>query len=154
MPIKAVRSVVVIVGHTLVALIGTAIVSNLFWRFFQASSVGGVIRKEYFLSLVCSAALGALNYRTWHSRWGCWVWIVPTAWFCLGVVSLLPAGKVWYELSGAGCADNASPLACRYFFLFTIPFVRSIAYSVGTLVGSRVWRVEGRSGAEVKAVPS
>jgi hypothetical protein len=149
---RAAKSVAVILGHTVVAVIGTAIISTSLGKLFHATSGGGVIRKEWILSLICAAAIGLMMYRTWRSRLGVWAWVLPSALFALGVLAVYPSGNYWYQLSGSGCASTVSLAECRYFFVFTVPFIRSIAYSVGTLLGLRVWPGMDRSKIEVKAV--
>lgn len=136
MLVQSIKNVAILLGHTVVAVIGTALVTDVLWKLFRTHSVGGVIRKELILSFICSSAIGFLMYGMCRSRLGIWAWVLPTMWFALGMLSLLPSGGLWDQLSGADCVNG--PNACRYFFLFTVPFVRSIAYSVGTLVGLRV----------------
>jgi hypothetical protein len=135
MPVRIMKNVGILLGHTLVALLGTAILTNPLWRLFHSNSAGGVIRKEWILSVTCSSALGFLMYGMSRSRLGIWVWVLPTVWFVLGALSLLASGRWWYQLSGSDCVNRVTNLGCAHFFSYTVPFIRSIAYSIGTLVG-------------------
>jgi hypothetical protein len=150
--ISILKKSAVLIGHTLVALFGTAIVSLAVGKFFPVTSVAGVVRKEWLLSAGCSMAIGALMYRTWRSRLARWVWVAPFLWFAFGALMLLPTGDVWRKLFALDHSIFSSPSEWRYFALFTVPLIRSIGYSIGTLLGSWTWRDANRTIAEVKAV--
>jgi hypothetical protein len=131
---RFIKNVAILLGHTLIALVGTAFVSHWLWRLFYSNSAGGVIRKEWILSVACSSALGFLMYGMSRSRLGIWVWVLPTVWCVLGALSLLASGGWWYQLSGSDCVNRVTNLGCAHFFSYTVPFIRSIAYSIGTFV--------------------
>ena len=116
---KAVKSVRVIFGQTLVAALGSAIVCN-FCGDSSPTSVNQVIRKEYFLGWLCSATLAGLMFRTWRSRLGLWVWVVPAVWLGIGAVSLGRLRKAWYRLSGKDCVIKTMQLGCRYLFHYRV----------------------------------
>jgi hypothetical protein len=44
---------------------------------------------------------------------------------------------VWYQFSGLGCGNGIRALECRNFFLFTVPFIRGVAYSFGAFISER-----------------
>lgn len=66
-----------------------------------------------------------------------WVWVLPTLWFGLNILLLMNRfGGAWYYLSGVACAEGfARPSSCTEWFFATIPFIRAVAYSLGTLAG-------------------
>jgi hypothetical protein len=96
-----------------------------------------VVEKEWVLSIVCAAAIGLLMFRTWKWRPAVWIWILPTLWLGLHILLTLNRfGGPWYYLSGVACAEGfARPSSCNEWFLATIPFIRTVAYSLGTLAG-------------------
>jgi hypothetical protein len=134
-------------AHTLAALIGTAILSTPISRMSRPASVAGILWKELFISVICACLIGFLMYRTQKSKVGIWVWILPTAWFALHILSLLMSAHsqsaltqnsgLWREIWGFDCIERLTQPRCRSFFLFTVPFIRSVAYSLGIMVGIR-----------------
>src|SRR5271169_509821 len=115
MLMQGIKSVAILLGHTVAAVIGTAIISTSLWKFFRTASAEGVIRKECILNLICAAAIGLMMYRAWHSRLGAWAWVAPALWFALGALSLLPSGDCWYQLSGSDCVRSVSQFGCSIF---------------------------------------
>lgn len=82
-----------------------------------------------------------------------WVWILPSLWFALRFLpalfasqshSALIGGRLWGQFSGAACEGGTRALGCINFFVFTIPFVRGVLYSVGALFASRVIQTESQ----------
>lgn len=142
---KLIRNVGLYLGHLLTALIGTAIVTTPLWKIHRSTSVAGVLWQEVIMSICCAGLIGFGAYMGWRSKVGAWIWIVPTAWFAfhaLSVVSLKQSqsvlaqtGGLWAQIFGFDCTDQAAVTYCRNFFEFTVAFVRSLAYSLGTLVG-------------------
>jgi len=145
---KLIRSVGLHIGHLLTALIGTAILSIPLERILPPRTIAGVISKEWIVSIVCAGTIGFLTYRTWRSEIGLWIWILPAAWFAIGVLLLRPTLRsqsalspnhgLWYEISGLSCVGGLREIGCRVFFLQTTPFIRSAAYSIGTLIGMQI----------------
>jgi hypothetical protein len=60
-----------------------------------------------------------------------WTWVLPTLWF--GVKFLLAVGKgsLLFQFSGEACVEGVRPIGCINWFVFSIPFIRSVFYSVG-----------------------
>ena len=69
----------------------------------------------------------------WRNEAAKWAWVLPTAWFGLRLALVLGGGSSVYQLSGSGCAYGARSPDCLNFFLFTIPFMRGLSYSLGRL---------------------
>ena len=142
---RLLRNIALYCGHLFVAVIGTAIITVSLGKLLHARSISGTIAKEWVLSIVCAAVVGLLMYRTWRWRPAIWAWIVPAVWFLFGFLMILPmahrqsvlwtGGGVWYEVSGSACVNGVRDRGCMMFFLFTIPFIRSVAYSLGTVAG-------------------
>ena len=97
----------------------------------------GMVQREWILSIACAAAIGLLMFRTWRWRGALWVWVLPTLWFGLNILLTMNRfGGAWYYLSGVACAEGfARPSSCTEWFFATIPFIRAVAYSLGTLAG-------------------
>lgn len=152
---KLVRNVGLYLGHLATAVIGTAILSTGFAKLFHPTTVIGVIWKQWMLDIALAGLLGLLAYRISRSRLGAWVWVLPTIWFGLRVLSLVPTVHImgthpnnpslWYEISGQDCVNRISDSGCINFFAFTIPFIRSVAYSIATLIAARLMKAEPSS---------
>src|SRR5450755_4222921 len=148
-------------GHLLVAVIGTALVTS-FGKLFHPRSVTGVIATEWAMSIVCAAVIGLLMYRTWRWRPAIWVWIIPAVWFAIETFMIWPSahrqsvlgpgGGLWYEISGSACVNGIRDRGCRAFFVFTIPFIRAVAYSIGTFAG--FWLFAGHNELGEKSEPA
>jgi hypothetical protein len=50
---------------------------------------------------------------------------------------------LWNRLSGIACSNN-SPAGCRNFFVFTVPLIRGISYSLGAYVSSVVSKTKSQ----------
>jgi len=131
---------------TLIAVIGTVIVESPLWRMIPVHTIPSVIVKMWVLSLVCAALLGFAMYRTWNSNTAKRAWILPAAWFAFGLLvglgdphkSVLSTGRDWSGFSGIDCESGGHAEGCSNFFMFTIPLLRSLAYSVGAILASQV----------------
>jgi hypothetical protein len=132
------------VGHLLTAVVVTAVITTEMERVHRPRTALGVVEREWILSIACAAVIGMLMFRTWKWRPALWVWILPGFWF--GVYVLLTInrqGGPWYYLSGLACTEGFSrPGSCTEFFLATIPFIRTVAYSLGTLAGAYLFASE------------
>ncbi len=145
---KLIRNISLYIGHLLTALLGSAILGTGFGMVVHPASIPGVIRREWILSVTVAGLLGFFAWHISKSRMALWIWILPAAWFALGVLSLLPTlhGQsallqnrgLWYEISGLSCVAGPKEIGCRDFFLFTIPFLRCAAYSLGTFLAMAV----------------
>jgi hypothetical protein len=144
---KALRFGGVLILHTIVTLLGTAVLETAIGKVFRPHSLEGVLWKEWILSLLCAGFIGFFMWRTWRVAAAMWVWVLPGVWFGLRFVlalfashspNLLVGGGVWGQFSGAACEGGLRALGCRNFFVFTIPFIRGVAYSVGARLSSWV----------------
>jgi hypothetical protein len=142
---RALRTLGLFILNLLGAIIVPAILEGSVWKLLPVHSVSAVVIKEWCLDLPVAAFMGFMMYRIWRSWTSKWVWVVPALWF--GFRALPYAARAsshsvlannpgfWFHFSGAACAVQASE--CRDFFAFTVPFVRSLSYSVAALVASR-----------------
>jgi hypothetical protein len=142
--------------HMIVALIGTAILEGVIGKAFRPQTLAGVLWKEWTLSLLCAAFVGFFMWRTWRVNAAMWVWILTGVWLGLKLVpaflgsdaqSALVGGGLWSQFSGTACDGGVRTLGCRNFFVFTIPFIRGVAYSVGAYLSFLVGRTKPQPAA-------
>lgn len=130
-----------LVVHTLIALLGTAIVSTPFMKLIRPHSIFTILAKEYLIGCTCAFILGVALQHKWWTPVAKWTWCVPTIWLALRVVSVTtfvgPHVSLWSQFSGSGCSFGFRNVGCRNWFLFTIPFVRCVSYSLGSCVSLR-----------------
>jgi hypothetical protein len=77
-------------------------------------------------------------WRTWRSRVAFWTWVLPTLWFGFGVKLILAIGQgpLLFQFSGEACVDGVRSIGCINWFVFSIPLVRSVFYSLGAYAAS------------------
>jgi len=143
--------------HTIVALLGTAVLETAIGQAFRPHSIAAVLWKEWTLSLLCAGFIGFFMWRTWRGSAAKWVWVLPGVWFGLWLVlalsashspSVLVGGGLWDQFSGAACDGGLRASGCRNFLVFTIPFVRGVAYSIGAGFSSRVNKPKSQPASE------
>src|SRR5438094_2019628 len=143
--IRALKFFGLLAINLVVALIGTAILDTAFGKVFPARSLLVLLWKEWILNIACAAFFGFVMWRAWRSAAAKWMWVLPAMWFVLrflptllgrGSQSVLASGSIWSQFSGADCETGIQALGCRNFFVFTIPLIRGISYSVGAFFSS------------------
>ncbi len=136
--------------HFLFALIGTEIVETIINKAFHLNPLAALVWKEWALSIICAALIGFGMWRTWRNDAAKWAWLLPAVWFGDRLLSLYAkvhcSPWLWFQLSGMGCNGTES-IECINFVVFTVPFVRGLAYSVGAYVSSAVYVRQTRSSA-------
>jgi hypothetical protein len=146
-----------VILHTIVAILGTAILESAIWKAFRAHSLAAILWKEWILSLLCAAFIGFFMWRTWRGSAALWAWMLPGLWFAFMFLLALPAsqnpsalvgGGLWTQFSGAACDSGPRALGCRNFFVITIPFVRGVAYSAGACLSSWVNKPKSQPASE------
>jgi hypothetical protein len=131
-----------LVVNVFVALFGVAILQTAFGAILHPHSVQSALWKASGLSLVFALILGGLIYRFFKPATARWVWVVCTLWLLGRALLFLGAGfsfgYVWKQMSASICISTpAMPTCGANFFVFTIPFIRGIAYSAGALIVAR-----------------
>ena len=129
--------------NTCIALLCTPLLKAGIGNTFHPHSFSGLLWKWWTLDLLCAAGLGFAISRLWRSRSALWTWVLPVLWFALGFAAL-PGGNqsvlvgksVWSQFSGSECVSGLQSLGCRKFFLFTLPLVRGVSYSLGVYISS------------------
>jgi hypothetical protein len=126
--------------QALLVLIGTAILEPLTGeRLIQAHTLNAILLREYICGLLVAGFLGFLVYRVWQPAASLWIWLFAACWMSLRVITLFGSqSSLFFQLSGVGCENGTAAIACRNWFIFTIPTVRAAGYSLGALFASRV----------------
>ncbi len=124
-----------------IALFGTAFFENEIGKLFRSQSLSGILWKEWLLSIVLAGGLGWSVHRLWKTSAVKWAWVLPSLWFLLRIITLLPTtmrqsvitqgNGLWHQISGQGCEFGMRAPECRNWVLFTIPFIRAVTYSIG-----------------------
>jgi hypothetical protein len=136
--IRALKFCGLLTVNVCVAVFGTAVLESAVGSWHHPASISGVVLKTWFLSVLCAAAIGSSMWRAWGTSATKWTWLLPSIWFGLRAMTLLTRGSLWAQFSGAGCQNGMHDPGCLNFFVFTIPFIRGLSYSVGAYLLSLV----------------
>jgi len=147
MMLRALKFSGLVVINLVVAVIGTAILVTALRRAIPSHSIAAVVWKECILSMVCAAFIGFGMWRTWRNSAAKWTWVLPAAWFGLGLLAVAGRGDVWGQLFGFGSGNAFGAAEVRSFFLFTVPLIRAISYSVGAYISSLLYLAPVPSGS-------
>jgi hypothetical protein len=137
--------------NVFVAIMGTVVLETAVGKVFHPQSVTAVIWKEWVLSVFCAALLGFNMWRIWRMSASKWTWVIPSCWFAwrLILASSFTHRSIWSQFSGADCENGLQAIGCQNFFVFTIPFIRGVSYSVAAHLGSIPFRLStSRSATE------
>lgn len=134
--LRALRFFGLLLLNVLVAVIGTAILEATIGKAIPAHTVAAVFWKETIVSIICASLIGFGMWRTWRSEAAKWTWVLALLWFAFGALALAGRG-VFGPLWVRSGADVASEM--RSFFAFTLPLIRTAAYSVGAYISSLVY---------------
>lgn len=124
--------------HTLLAVLGAAVVESSLDRFIHVRTGPGVILHALGFSIVSPALIAFFIFDGLRSNVAKWIWVLPALFFAFAVLifngahtSSLLGETMWARFSGRTCGVTFQREPCLYFFLFTIPFVRSVSYATG-----------------------
>jgi hypothetical protein len=79
--------------NTMIAVFGTAVLESPLARVFHPKTGFEVILREWILSLILAGTFGFVIQRSWPNRAARWSWIIPSAWFSLGVLTHVALGR-------------------------------------------------------------
>jgi hypothetical protein len=125
-----------------VAFIGTAILTTAIGKVFHGHSLATILWKEWSLSIGCAAVIGFGMWRTWRSHVAQWTWVLPAMWFGVKFILAIGKGPLLFQFSGEACVEGVRSWGCLNWFVFTIPFIRSVFYSLGAYVSSLVFKAD------------
>jgi uncharacterized membrane protein (UPF0182 family) len=134
--LRTLKFVAALLINVVVAIIGTAILDTTLGRMIPSHSFAALVWKECGLSVICAAFIGFGMWRTWRSSAAKWTWVIPAVWFTVGFLAIAGRGNVWGRIFGFGSGSNFGAAEARTFFLFTVPLIRAVFYSVGAYVSS------------------
>lgn len=114
------------------------------WAFPHAALRTLVLRDCGF-ALLAGAVVSLSVQRYWRTKSAQWTWVVFAVWFAYGAVSyalllsqsVMSTREFWPHLLGYNCALRGGPAACYDFFIFTVPLLRGVAYSITASFGLR-----------------
>lgn len=146
LPSRVVRAAGCFILDLFGAVLVPAMLEGSIWRALPVHTPTGVVVKVWSLDLATAAFVGFMMYRVWRSGTSKWVWIVPALWFALRALPFAAHSQArsvlwtnetfWAHFLGGSCASRA--MDCGDFFAFTVPFIRSLSYSLAATVASRV----------------
>jgi hypothetical protein len=129
-----------LVIHAVLAIFGTAIVDGALRWAIPPHSVTAVIWRECVTSILGAASLGFSLWRIWPNPGAKWAWVIPAAWFTCGLLfiagGLAGPSDIFNHFSGFVFKNNSGAEDVLTFSMFTIPFLRGVAYSVGAYISS------------------
>ena len=133
-----IRNTLVWLLNAVVALFGTAVVEAAISRFFHPHTITDVLVRTYALSAAIAFVLGFFVYRQWKPSMARWVGLGGLCWFLLGAFLSVGRRSLWDQMSGTACEYGLQAIGCRNWFVFTLPALRAVLYSLGALL---CWRV-------------
>jgi hypothetical protein len=122
------------------AVIGTAILDTEVRGMIPSHTIAAIVWKEIILSIVCAAFIGFFMWRRWRSTAAKWIWVLAVPWFVFGYLVTARSANVLGRLSGFSSGSVLSAPDVRTFFIFTIPFIRAISYSLGAYISSLAYQ--------------
>lgn len=138
-PLRALTFAGLVAINIIVAVLGTAFLGGALRRAIPPLSITAVVLREYIVSILGAVSLGFSVWRLWRNSAAQWTWVLPAAWFTFGVLVLAAQRNVFGQLSGFGIRRSSGAAEVSSFFLFTVPFVRSVSYSLGAYVSSLLY---------------
>jgi len=127
-----------VVVNVIISLIGTALLDTALRRTIPSHSVAAILWKEAILSIICATGIGFSVWRVWRNSAAKWTWVLPAAWFIVGLLATAGRGDLFGRMFGFGSASFGDA-EVRSFFVFTVPLIRGIFYSLGALISSSVF---------------
>jgi hypothetical protein len=130
----------VLLLNTCIAVVGTSAMAAEIGRAFHPHSLYSLVWKLWGLHVVCAMLIGYFMWRTRKAEATKWTWTIPALWLGLRLIlallsrehqSVLVTGGVWPQFSGVECENGVRASGCLNLFVFTLPFVASVSYSIG-----------------------
>ena len=137
-PLNTVRFCGYLLLHSLIAILGTPALVGIAGHAFHPRTPELFLAKIWILDTVCAAFLGFLIGSRWKRSAALWVWVLPGLWFTAVFLLALASSRAHSIFSsetvtgrffGSDCVQG-SRVGCQYFWVFTIPLVRGVCYSL------------------------
>jgi hypothetical protein len=124
-----------VISNTLIAIFGTAAVENTIGPIYRASSPQHDLWRLWLLDVVIAGCWGFVLQRFFKGRTALFVWVIPTMIFVPIVFTYaLHWNNPVSHFSGRDCAIELRGSPCQDYYLFTVPFIRSLSSSLIALV--------------------
>ena len=139
----------VLIFNTCVAVVGTSALAAEIGKIFHPHSLSSLLWKLWGLDVLCAMLIGFFMWRTWKTGATKWTWTLPAFWFGWRFIlalllrehqTVLMTGGVWSQFSGVDCANGVQQSGCVNLFVFTLPFVSGVSYSIGACLSSMLNR--------------
>ena len=128
------------VGNFLAALSGVGQLKNLTSLLVKlfTHSRASIILTEWIGSIFFAVLIGHSVQRRWRTRTARWIWIPTALLFSFGLIQGLrvPHGNPWLALSAIGYV-RAGDSSYFQFAIYTVPLVRTLAYSLAAFFTAR-----------------
>lgn len=134
--LRLLRFIGLLLIHTAIAIIATAIAVHAFWKLIPAHSITSVLWKECILDALFATSIGFSVWRTWRTSAARWTWVLAVPWFAFGFGFLTSHGPVWGSLLPVHSGGVLDAQDARSFFAFTVPLIRTTFYSLGAYISS------------------
>jgi hypothetical protein len=92
-----------------------------------------MVIREWACSIVFATLIAIIIQTRRRTATAKWVWAAGALWFVFGLSGGLglPVDNPWLTFSGIACSESPG-IPCMQFWIFTVPVVRSVAYSIAS----------------------
>jgi len=130
--------------NTVFSVLGTGGIEAIVGPLYRPHSGRSAILKAWVLDVAIAALLGVIAQLSLRTSTMRWAWVLPAIAFSTRASSYaVSAGNIFDHFSGQACAIELQGRPCSDFFLFTVPLVRALSYSVAAAFAT-YWRQSRR----------
>ncbi len=105
--------------------------------FFPVHSKVFLVLTDCLFAALAAAMIAISLHLVWRLVQARWAWVLFLLWFGSGAAFYLlvaaphgPGSDFWKHFSGFNCALRGGRAACYDFFIFTVPLLRGVSYSL------------------------
>ncbi len=105
--------------------------------FFPVHSKVFLVLTDCLFAALAAAMIAISVHLVWRLIQAQWAWVLFLIWFGSGAAFYLlvaapngPGGDFWKHFSGFNCALRGGRVSCYDFFIFTVPLLRGVSYSL------------------------
>lgn len=134
--LRIVRRCAAFLANVLAAFIGTTVLESPISPLVKvfAHSAASMVIREWICSIALAALIGFSAQRRWKTNSARWIWVAGVLWLAFGLTQF---GDPWLTFSGIRCAEFRG-YPCIAFWNFTVPLIRTIAYSIAAFLAARL----------------
>jgi len=127
-------AVVSYIINLLAAVFGTVVVESSLWFLFHSMKPREMIIAEDATSVTIAFLTGCVTYLRWRPVAAKWIWVAGLCWFSARAALVVISERSFRsEFSGIGCLNGLTTSECVSWFEFTLPFLRTLFYSIGSI---------------------